>query len=822
MMRFFFSFLFTGCLVANGFGQLVGQFTTAAGQPIPFASILLLNLVDSTLVKGSLTDEQGVFRMENSTPGTYLLRFTSVGYQTWHSPVFELTASPLGKDFGTLMMREDTRQLGEVVVRAEKPLFEQQVAGTIVNVESSLMSKGSSVLGVLERSPGVVIDYQNNSLTLNGKSGVMVMLNGKLMRLPLAQVVALLNGMNANEISTIELLTTPPSRYDAEGSAGLINIVTKKNKNQGTNGSVSGTGGYGWGEKGSGSVSLSHTTGKLDLYGSYLFSHDRTYTDLFILSSQNMPVFGGRLDVVAWDTTTAVQNNHTATVGIDYKINPKTGVGGSINFNRNTTSSTRYAGATYTILPDSLLLYEGKVQGDNRWKNLSSTVYLERELRPGEKFTADLDYLYFKNDNPATVYSLFQNRDRTPVGSETNLFAPRQQSFAHTTLQVGVFKVDYSKPIAPKLKIETGLKATYSGGSSVSGIESQVDGVWIGRSETVTTIRMKERIGAAYASVNAQLNASIQLAAGVRYEHSQTRMDDPNTSENTINRRLGAWFPTVSFSKKVNPNAEWQLSYTKRISRPSYNDLASYVLYSDPTAVYTGNPALKPTITSNLKLGYTFRNYSFSLLFSRDKYPIARYQITEREARNLLYVSPQNLAWQNNLTFQTNLPWKLNNWWTMNAGFVGGLRQFRVEHTRIPVEKSYFGYSVNFSQTFKLPGRFSAELSGWYNSTAYNGSIKVTGFGALNAGVKKELKNDAGSLQLSISDILRTLQINPYYGTLTQEAFSIKNHVQVNTESTQFPIIKLTYSRSFGNIHSNKKSQRKAGSMDERERVRKE
>ncbi|WP_421830555.1 TonB-dependent receptor domain-containing protein [Larkinella sp.] len=822
MMRFFFSCLFTSCLLANGFGQLTGTFTTSAGQPIPFASILLLNPVDSTLVKGSLTDEQGAFRMDNNTPGTYLLRFTSVGYQTWHSPVFELAASRSGKDFGTLMMREDTRQLGEVVVRAEKPLFEQQVAGTIVNVESSLMSKGSSVLGVLERSPGVVIDYQNNSLMLNGKSGVMVMLNGKLMRLPLAQVVVLLNGMSANEISTIELLTTPPSRYDAEGNAGLINIVTKKSKQQGTNGSVSATGGYGWGEKGSGSVTLSHNTGKLDLYGSYLFSHDRTYTDLFILSSQDMPVFGGRLDVVAWDTTTAVQNNHNATVGIDYKINTKTGVGGSINFNRNTSSPARYAGATYTILPDSLLLFKGEVKGVNLWNTLTSSVYLERELRPGEKVTTDLDYLYFKNDNPSEVQNSFQNRDGTAVGTDNSLFSPRQKSFAHTLFHVGVFKTDYTRPITTKLKIETGLKATYSGGSSVSGIESQVDGEWIGRSETTTTIRMKERIGAAYASVNTQFNTTIQVAAGVRYEYSQTRMDDPKTGDNTIDRRLGAWFPTVLVSKKVNPNAEWQLSYTKRISRPSYNDLASYVLYSDPTAVYSGNPALKPTLTSNLKLGYTFRSYSFSLLFSRDKHPIARYQITEREARNLLYVSPQNLAWQNNLTFQTSLPWKLNNWWMMNYSFIGGLRQFRVEHTRIPIEKSYFGYSVNFSQTFKLPGRFSAELSGWYNSTAYNGSIKVTGFGALNAGVKKELRNDAGSFQFSITDILRTLQINPYYGTLTQEAFSIKNHVQVNTESTQWPIIKLTYSRSFGDIHSNKKSQRKAGSMDERDRVRKE
>ncbi|GLU57315.1 hypothetical protein Dfri01_67760 [Dyadobacter frigoris] len=235
---------------------------------------------------------------------------------------------------------------------------------------------------------------------------------------------------------------------------------------------------------------------------------------------------------------------------------------------------------------------------------------------------------------------------------------------------------------------------------------------------------------------------------------------------------------------------------------------------------YIENPLLKPTITDNIKLGYNYRNYSFSLLFSRDDHPIARYQITQRPEGNLLYVSPQNLDFQNNITFQASLPFKINDWWTMNYGFVGGLRNFKVSYTLIPVEKTYFGYSANFSQVFKLPKSFTMEISGWYNASSYNGSVKTRGFGMLNTGVKKTLKGNDGSFQFSVSDILRTMQINNYYGTLTTEAFSIKNHVAFNTESRVSPIFKLTYFKSFGGNTGKSQHSLSSGSKDEAERLK--
>jgi hypothetical protein len=295
-------------------------------------------------------------------------------------------------------------------------------------------------------------------------------------------------------------------------------------------------------------------------------------------------------------------------------------------------------------------------------------------------------------------------------------------------------------------------------------------------------------------------------------------MNNPETKELLVDRKRGVFFPALSLSKKINDNEELQFSFSKRISRPSYTDLASFVRYSDPVAVYSGNPLLKSTITNNLKIGYSYKNYSLSLVFSREEFPIVRYQITQSPQKNLLYVSPQNLAYQNVINAQINIPVKIADWWSMSYSFTGGPRQFKVEHTPVPVRKTYFGFSLNFNQSFKLPKKFSAELSGWYNSQNYNGSIKAGGIGAVNAAIKKELNNNWGSFQLAVNDIFRTLHIDVYYGTLTQEVFSIKNHVSVNFESGTFPIFKLSYSKSFGIAKSRRKIN--VGSEDERERAR--
>jgi outer membrane receptor protein involved in Fe transport len=808
-------------LLKTASAQISGRFATAAGQPVPFANVILLNGMDTTLVKAALTNEEGAYLIENTPSGKYILRFSSMGFQTWNSAVFELTAQQKTRDFGLQVVSQGTQQLGEVVVQAEKPLLQQQPEGMVVNVQSSLLTKGSTALAVLERSPGVVIDYRNNSIALNGKGGVTVMLNGKLIRMPMEQLVNLLSGMSADDIEKIELLSTPSSKYDAEGNAGMINIVLKKDKQQGTNGTLSLTGGYGYREKAAASISLSHNTAKINSYGSYSYNLNRSYSSIDILSYQDMPVFGGRMEVRGEDITRLRQNNHDITLGLDVKANTKTTIGANVTYNISRATTANHPTAHYLLLPDSLLTFDGRIDRVNSWYNLVSSIYLEKEINPESKLSFDMDYLYFKNYNPSQVYSSFLTESGEQVDNNDSLFSPFQKGFANTLIQVGVIKADYSRQLNDKINLEAGIKGTYTGSKSLSRIESFVDGHWVSRTETINEMKMKEGIGAAYISANIEITPSVSLTAGTRFEYARTIMEDTRTGKNTVDRKLATLFPNIFLTKKVSDRSGLQFSYTKRIARPSYNDLASFVAYSDPTAIYAGNPLLKPTITNNIKLGYNHDAYSFSLLFSRDDHPIARYQLSQSATANVLFVSPQNLAYQNNITFQATIPWKATDWWDMSYSITGGLRQFKADYTLQPVTKSYWGYSFNFTESFTLPKHFSAELTGWYNTPSYNGTVKMGSMGTLSAGLKKELKNNAGSLQLSVSDIFTTMKFHVYYGAITEEAFHIKNDIGINLESGYSPIFRLSYSRSFG-TGTLKASRKEGGAKDERDRIRKD
>ena len=803
-------------LLQSAYGQISGKLTNKAGQPLPSASVLLLRSSDTSLVKAASTDEAGAYQLQYSREGKYILQFSCIGYDTWHSAGFELTASRPARDFGIQVLKANGQTLGEVSVRATKPLIQQNAYGTIVNVESSLLTKGSSVLQIMERSPGIIIDRRNNDIAMNGKSGVMVMLNGKLMRMSTAQLLTLLDGMSADEIATIELLTTPPAAYDAEGSAGLINIVLKKNRKQGTNGSFSLSGGYGRGEKGTGSINLAHNRRNISLYGSYTYLHNRTGNDLLITSTQDMPDFGGKLAVLFTNHSKMVQTGQDARAGIDIKLNPSTTIGGNLSWSSSRYKYNAHNHLLYNVLPDSLLTFDGTVRGDSRSNTMISSAYLEKSIGKSDKLSMDINYIYFNHNMPSAINSSFIDKNGNRAGNNDTMYSPVQHGHANTTIQVGVGKIDYTKQLNEKIKMETGIKNTYTTVTSSSGLASLVNGAWENRDETVNDIKMNETIGAMYTSMSAQLDPATSVVFGARYEYAHTRMYEAKNGELTVNRKLGVLFPTVFLTRKLNDRSDLQLSYTKRISRPTYNDLASYAVYADPTAVVTGNSFLKPTITNNIKLGYNYKRYAFALLFSRDDNPIVRYQVTESPARDLILVSPQNLAWQNNVNLQVNIPVSVNSWWSMSYGFTGGWRHFKLQHTKQPAEKKYMGYTLTFTQSFMMPKNFSAELSGSYNSVSYNGTVKAMGSGALNAGIKKELGNNKGSFQASVTDVLRTLRTHSYNGAVTTEAFDIKSHVRYSAESRKFPIIRLSYSRSFG--AASPKNQRKRD-VDEADRI---
>jgi hypothetical protein len=534
----------------------------------------------------------------------------------------------------------------------------------------------------------------------------VVLLNGKQLRMSMSQLVDLLNSMPADNIEKIELLTSPPAGYDADGNAGMINIVLKKNREKGTSGSLIAAAGYGYREKASASLNLSHNSQKIGVYGSYAFSHDRYEVGWHALSTQNLPLLGGATTADFLSLIRPVSNTHTVTAGLDILLKPGTSIGASINYSNNRTNTTTHNTGSYVVLPDSPLFLNAAIQEANRWSNLLLSVDGGKNIGRDRRLSFGLDLLDYRNDHPTDAFSSFVNARGAPAGNNDTLSSPRQKGSSATRIRVGVGKLDYTGSLGPHVRLETGIKATYTKTSSLSGIASLLGDQWVSRDGTSNNMVMKEGIGAAYFSFTATPAPSTNLIAGLRYEYSDTRMEDPDRQQPAIQRRLGQLFPSLFFSRKTGIQSELQLAYTIRISRPAYNDLASYVIYTGPTSVVTGNPLLKPTITNSLRLGYVYRGYSFSATLSRDNDPIVRYQITPSSDGVLMAVTPQNLVYQNSLLLQAGIPVRVGSWWTMNYTITGGWRRYKADFTPEPFGNSWFGYSANLSESFRLPRRF--------------------------------------------------------------------------------------------------------------------
>jgi len=709
------------------------------------------------------------------------------------------------------------RQLGEVIIKPEKPVYQQNAYGTVVNVANSIMTPGSSALQALERSPGVTVDHRYNSLMLNGKGGVTVMLNGKLTHMSQDQLLTLLAGMSADDIERIELMTTPPANFDAEGSAGIINIVLKKNRRRGTSASFSLTGGYGWAEKASGYARIDHNTGKIGMHASYSVNHNRTHTRLLAWGSEIVPEWDGETDFDYDSQAQGVWNGQSVDLGLDAKLSSKTTVGASLmyDYGHYTTHSDNYA--SYAVLPDSLYVFNGKVAGDTRSKNAVSSVYVEREFRKGEKVNLDLDYIHYTQVGPSSVQGSFLDKNGVQIGGPNDsTFSPLQNGFSNTLLQVGVVKMDYTGQLSRRVKLEAGVKGDYTWNTSASGILSLVNGQWVSRGGLETDIRMHEYIGAAYTSFHIQLDTLTTLIAGLRYEHSRTWAANAQTGNDTVDRVLNGLFPDIFLTRQIGENQTWALSYTTRVRRPSYTELASFISYNDPVSVFSGNPFLQPTITHNLKLAYTVAGYTVSLLASRDKEPIAGYQITKGAGSGLVFISPQNMDFENSLVLEAVLPWKLTKWWTANIDVTGGWRQYRVSYTPQPFEKAYWRATGTINQTFTLPHRWVIEMAANYNTRTFDANGLNFSSSSIDLGLRKDLGERGGNLGLSVGDLLRT-RYRGFIGGLTDDAFNTRANVNYEPETYFSPIVKLTYTRSFGG--SNERQERR-GPQEERERIK--
>ncbi|MEZ4903882.1 MAG: TonB-dependent receptor [Spirosomataceae bacterium] len=806
--------LFSTLLVAftKSFGQISGKAINAKNEPILFANVSLFDAKDSSLVAGATTDEEGAFLIASLKIGLFYIQISSIGYKNSKTQSFIIDNANTALKLPTITLLEEINALNEVTISAKKEWNQHTPIGKVIHIQSSLMTKGSNALQVLERLPGVITDRRNNQLSLNGQSGITILFNGRKMPMSMEELMVLLESTVADNIEKIELITSPTAQYDADGSAGVINIIFKKNENEGTKMNFSMTGGYGYREKAVISIGLSQGFKKADVYASYSFLHDVSKSgfrgegtsDKTFLLSANTATFSG--------ITRRFQNTHNANLTTEFRPNTKTTFGSDFTFSFANTHNLVNNDVIWEFKEDDYLGFKALSDGLNKRQSIFSSVYFKRKISKKSQLNTDASYIHYETNSPALIEAEYFDREKNKVVPYNPLFTSGNRGESVSKIQAGLFKADYTAQLSDKISAEFGVKGSISKNTNDSKIERKTDNNWEIDTRSQSVIYSKEKIGAVYLQCKFILSSKSNLHAGLRYEYWQR---DFNLYKEAFT--TAKLFPSLFYTYQLNDNANFSINYNRRISRPAYTDLISNLFYNDPTFIFSGNPLLKPTLTDVLKADFVIKGLNVGLSLQHDLHPILRYQITTNETKDIGISSPQNVDYQKSINLFLNYPIQIFDWWKLSISSTTSLRNYKISYSLAPAKKTFVFENVNFNQTIRLPKSFEVELSGWYNFPFFEGANSLKGFGIMNLGIAKKLKKDKGTLQLSLPDLLQSFSVYTHISGMTPIVFNINTVSNWRDETAFYRIIKLNYSRSFGKPQ---KSVKYSTSDEERERVR--
>ncbi|MES1219560.1 MAG: outer membrane beta-barrel protein, partial [Bacteroidota bacterium] len=665
-------------LFVHSYGQshIRGSVVDIRGEPLGNANVLLLNSRDSSLIKGLVSTKTGTYSFENIKPGNYFITSTFVGLKQIYSPGFQVEANKAEINITALKFTEGEAQLAEIRVVAKKPLFEQKIDRMVINVATSITAAGSTVLEVLERSPGIIVDHQNNALSMNGKSGVVIMINGKISRMPMSAVMQMLSGMSSSNIEKIELITTPPANYDAEGNAGYINIVLKNNTQYGTNGSYSLTAGYGRGPITSASLNFNHRKGKVNLYGDYSFSR-RDYKQVFSFYRKVINQ-GKAVETIVSTDRDPLQVNYDGRLGVDFEIDKKTIIGALITAYNNRFSMQAQNNSNVFLdgKLDTIVTIANKEI--HNLLNYGANINVQHSFSANEKFLINLDYIYYKDKNPVTYLNTYFN------GNRVFLYDQQTRSNKSTPIEFWTGTFDYSKKLSKKADLEAGVKGTISKFENDVKIERVVQNNWTIDPELTAKYQLNENITAAYASLSVAFSEKTSSKLGLRYEYTNSNLGSA-TQKDIVDRHYGKLFPSFFISQTIDDNNSMNFSYSRRITRPTFNDMAPFVIFMDPSTFFSGNPALQPSISDAVKLDYLFRKYILSVTYTYEADPIANFSPKVDPATNKTTLAAENQKNQKTLALTLSIPLKITSWWNMQNNFIGTSQELNAIYLGSPL-----------------------------------------------------------------------------------------------------------------------------------------
>lgn len=809
-MKFFLFLTAFGLSVFGAKAQKVtGSVQDEQNKAIASTTVSLLKATDSTLAKLSTTDNSGNYSFDGVAAGKYFVSVTNVGYQPYLSGAFEVNGAPVSVPVIKLLKAEATME--GVTVTARKPMVEVKADKTILNVEGTINATGNDALELLRKAPGVMVDKDDN-LTMAGKNGVQVFIDGKPSPLSGSDLANYLKTLQSSQVEAIELITNPSAKYEAAGNAGIINIKLKKNKTFGTNGSVNAGYNIGTYAKYNGGISLNHRNKNINVFGNYNYSQGLNGNWTKMYREQADTVFNQNSIMKFYYKT------HNFKTGIDYFLSPKSTIGAIVNGNiadidlnlNGNTSITKQS----TNVTDRLL--NSRTTNDMSRTNLNFNLNYRYAVTGGAELNVDADYGIFNLRSNQYQPNFYYEPDGT-----TEKYSNIYRMIAPTDITLYSAKVDY----------ETNFKKGKLGvGGKVGFVETDNDfqrydvtgSGDVYNKDLSNRFAYKENVNALYVNYNRAFTG-FMFQVGLRMENTDSKGTSTGLKYNnnsssyvpydsTIHRNYTDFFPSAALTFNKNPMSQFGVTFSRRIDRPAYQDLNPFEFRIDDYTFQKGNTQLKPQYTNSIGITHTYKYMlNTSINYSHVKDIFA--QLADTTETSKAFMTKKNLATQDIIALNVSYPFQykfysffanLNAYYSLyKADFGGGDRK---------VNQDVFALTYYMQNTFKINKTLTAELSGFYSSPAiWQGIFKSREMWGIDAGLQQQVLKGKGTVRLTVSDIFRTMR---WAGS--SNFTGVYGVASGRWESRQ---LKLNFTYRFGNTQVKAARQRKTGLEEESKRA---
>jgi iron complex outermembrane recepter protein len=786
--------------------QVQGKVADAEGKPLGGVTISLLK--DSTVVKLAVTKENGEYVFTGIKEGTYRVSASYIGHATANSTPF--TVYGPGVTVPELRLAKVTANLQDGTVIAKKPLVEMKADKTILNVEGTINATGSDALELLRKAPGVSVDKDDN-LSIAGKNGVQVYIDGRPTPLSGSDLANYLKTIQSAQVEAIEIITNPSAKYEAAGNAGIINIRFKKNKALGTNGSVNAGWNIATNAKYNAGISLNHRNAKMNVYGNYNYNNSRNESNLSIYRSLFDTLFDQK------GITSFNIKSHNFKTGIDYTLNKQSSIGALINGSLSDPTLSSNSSTPIIVRSSNAIdrILKASNQSEIKRDNINFNLNYNYNGKDGKSVVLNADHGYYDIGS-----NQYQPNDYYNAAGTSKLSSVAYRMISATDIHISSFKADYEQNFG-KGKLGIGGKTAFITTDNDFQRYNVVASADVYDKDRSNRFRYEENINALYLNYNRAWKG-IMLQAGVRGENTLsegTSVGLKNAGsgytsvETAFKRNYIDFFPSAAITFNKNPMKQWGFSYSRRIDRPAYQDLNPFEMKLDEYTYMKGNTDLKPQYTNTFGISHSYK-YKLNIALNYSHVKDIFTQLIDTAEQSKSFISKKNLAKQDILSLNVSYPVMYKSF-TSFVNISSNYSKYKADFgTGRKVDIEAFGLTA-FTQSSLKFGKaktWTAEMTAFYNApTIYQGAFKAKSIWGIDMGMQKQLMQGRTTVKASVSDVFNTMKFRG-----TQDFAGQKSELYSKWESRQF---KLAVSFRFGSNTVKAAKQRTTGAEDETKRV---